>query len=173
VWQGIFATQTAKTSPSSHQIQTGPSVKSEVAIGLAPGIEQTGEGGNDRRKTVTDHREQLDDWNPVVVLHVGFADDFLDRPKLLRESVRKFNAGVSASAAALAVLQGIALSRAALTRMLGSRGRRWIVTWSIDDFHGRRRFAVTEKIEPVESGGVESRVAVINHRENPVKLGIC
>jgi hypothetical protein len=41
---------------------------------------------------------------------------------------------------------------------------------SIGEFEENLGFAVTEKAEPVERGWVESRVAVVNHREKPVEM---
>jgi hypothetical protein len=40
------------------------------------------------------------------------------------------------------------------------------------EFHENSGFVVTEKMEPVESGGVESHVAVINHSENHVERAL-
>jgi hypothetical protein len=40
---------------------------------------------------------------------------------------------------------------------------------SIWEFHENLGFQMTEKIEPIESRGVERRVAVTNHREKPVQ----
>jgi hypothetical protein len=37
------------------------------------------------------------------------------------------------------------------------------------EFHEDLGFQMTEKSEPMESGGVEWRIAVANHREKPVQ----
>jgi hypothetical protein len=41
---------------------------------------------------------------------------------------------------------------------------------SIGEFQENLEFGMTEKVEPVESGGVESRVVVVYHREKPVEM---